>query len=174
MNQFPDPSEVSSRAMTCRRRVHGAQHQNSESPPPGRRGSLLVEMVVMTMVISVVAAVLLPMLTSIRTASLNSRYARLAVIELSNLRTRMEQLPQVTEAELAEQIKSVTLEEWFQKRYPESELSIAIVSDEATRISDHLIPLRLTLAGSDSEGNRRRADVSIVAWMNVAATGETP
>lgn len=79
----------------------------------GRRGTLLVEMVVCTILLSVVAMILVPGLTAVIRQRQAIRFDTLAIIELENLIARH-----------AVDTSPPRLSEWFQRRYPESVLEV--------------------------------------------------
>ena len=139
-----------------------------------RRGTVLVEMVVMTVVISVVATVLLPMLGAVRRANGAARYEQLAMIELENVRTQLEQSRPENRAALEDHLKTVEVGEWFGRRYPTALLTVSVAT--AAEIPEHeqLVPIRLTLAGSGDTPSQARRTVSVVAWIPVPQLEKQP
>jgi len=122
-----------------------------------RRGSLMIEMVVCTVLLSVVTAVLVPGIYAIHNQRKAARYDALAVIELNN------QMALATEKSNEEEPK---LTEWFAKRYPEATLSVKKV-DSGDEI---LTAVRFTIVRPLAEAVPP-VERSLVAWGPKADDG---
>ncbi len=122
-----------------------------------RRGSLMVEMVVCTLMLSVVAAVLAPGIHAIHAQRKATRFDTYALMELNN------QAALLQDATLSKQ----ELSAWFSDRYPEAELTVEIVASEPADdalLDDDATAVRLTIARPSADA---RPDVSrsLVVWM---------
>lgn len=82
-----------------------------------RRGSLMVEMVVCTVLLSVVAAILAPAIHGVKRQRIANRFETLALIELNNVAARLQAGNKMTASELG-------LSTWFAGRYPDAELAL--------------------------------------------------
>ncbi|MEQ9409683.1 MAG: hypothetical protein RIK87_18250 [Fuerstiella sp.] len=119
-----------------------------------RRGSLLVEMVVCTIMLSVVAAVLVPGIHAIHKQRKATRFDTCALIELNNLAVQIAQAPTTD---------SVVLSDWFSARYPDASLEIAPITADEAADSD-LTPIRIAIV---RPGIGARPDVkqTLVTWV---------
>ena len=114
-----------------------------------RRGSLLVEMVVCTVLLSVVAAILVPGIHAVHEQRKASRFDGMALIELNN------------QAAIATRngISSPELSAWFKERYP-----AATLSNEELQTENGLTSVRLQITRPSVDS---RPDVvrSLVVWI---------
>lgn len=127
-------------------------HQNSGN----RSGSLLVEMVVCTVLLSVVAALLVPGIHAVHKQRKATRFEVLSLIELNN---QCENLKLGDDA-------APQLSEWFHKRYPS-----AFVAIERIQISpsqpDRLQPCRVTITRPATDSVPEESE-SVVCWLEKA------
>ena len=79
-----------------------------------RKGSLVVEIIVCTVLLSAVASVLVPGIRAISRQRKATRFDTLALIELNNVATKVRRLDR----------SEVNLTNAFQSRYPEAELTL--------------------------------------------------
>lgn len=139
--------------MVCKIHLHASDHPRRDTSPPlhqrhnacrRRLGSLLIEMVVCTMLLSVVAVVLVPGIYAVHQQRMHARAETLTLIELNNVASRLRR---------ADSNKSV-LSEWFTARYPDSKLEVIPISPAAPAASSPEQPqaLRLRITRPAPEG----------------------
>ena len=119
-----------------------------------RTGSLMVEMVVCTVLLSVVAAVLVPGIHAVHGQRKATRFDTYALIELHNQATLLRQ--QGTPSGLQ-------LSPWFADRYAETQLAAEKVSIEEADGNDSA-PIKLTITRPSANA---KPDVvrSLVVWV---------
>jgi type II secretory pathway pseudopilin PulG len=130
-----------------------------------RKGSVLIEMVVMTIVVSVVATVLLPMLSAVRKTSRATKYEHLAMIELNNIHERLQAMSQTERDEILSGESAILTGTWFQQRYPQSQLTVTSAASAAPPIQPSLQPFRITIAYQDTVHYPGRNPVTVVVWV---------
>lgn len=126
-------------------------------PATQRRGSLLTEMIVVTVIVSVVATVLLPALRSIAQVQRATTFESHALIEVDNLHQRL----LVAGAASADTLQPGS---WFRDRYPQSVLTVERVATDSPPPADQLAALRLSLQRIPS-AERAESTVSVVVWV---------
>lgn len=100
--------------------MHQIFRQHAENHPwPPRRGSLMVEMVVCTILLSVVGLILAPAIQSVNRQRKAQNYETLTAIELNNL----------VEMVKASGETSAELEAWYTQRFPAAELTVDVQPD---------------------------------------------
>ncbi len=121
-----------------------------------RRGSLLVEMVVCTVLLSVVAALLVPGIHAVHEQRKAARFDAMAIIELNNLA-----------AGIRRGVNTVELSDWFQQRYPQTTFSAVPVAGDAAGMA--AVRLVLTVPSTDA-----RPDVvrTLVVWTEQQEAAE--
>jgi type II secretory pathway pseudopilin PulG len=107
-----------------------------------RRGSLMVEMVVCTILLSVVSAVLVPGIFAVHQQRKATRYETFALLELNNLAAMTNQQEPTT----------LKLSSWFTDRYSEAKLKIDEVTVPDAEPSAKHPPIRLTIIKATPEG----------------------
>ena len=125
------------------------QHLSQQSSGV-RKGSLIIEMVVCTVLLSVVTAVMVPGIYAVHQQRIATRYETLTLIELNNLA-----------AQLTHQSdRDLTVSDWFHSRYPEVSLTVSeIASDDDSRLKTFRLTLTRTRPGGHPDVNR-----SLVVW----------
>jgi len=120
-----------------------------------RRGTLMIEMVVCTVLLSIVTAVMVPGIYAVHQQRIATRFDTLTLIELNNLASRF------THQDSAE----LTLSPWFISRYPDTTLT----TDEVAASEDSPLPaVRLTVTRKRPSGHPELKR-SLVVWKS----GET-
>jgi hypothetical protein len=127
-----------------------------------RRGSLMVEMVVASVMLSTVAAILVPGIYAVHQQRQATRFDTLSLIELNNLSA-------VGRNTGAADRNALKLSEWFAERYVDAKLEV----QEVTAATDDapLQALRLTIvrpAGDDRPDFRH----SLIAWVAAKEVAE--
>ena len=123
-----------------------------------RRGSLMVEMVVAAVMLSTVAAILVPGIYAVHQQRQATRFDTLSLIELNNLSAVSRNMGVADH-------DTLKLSEWFTERYVDAKLEVEEVTVDAP-----LQALEFTIirpAGDDRPDFRH----SLVAWV---ATKEVP
>lgn len=138
-----------------------------------RQGVILIELVVMTIVISVVATVLLPMLGAARKAQAAARYEQFALMELNNVHAQLRSQPAVSRDELLRIASEMKPGAWLQQRYPTTQLTVSAAEEARLPAQPLLLPLRITLSNPEPQQTSRRRPVSTVVWLPTAAE-DTP
>ena len=122
MKLHPQISQIRHQTELCRRMTHRrppCEHRESAPirPPGTRKGALLVEMVVCTVVLSLVAAILVPSIHAIQRQRRISQLETLTLIELNNQAS----LKHMSEPNADSKPQ---LSNWFATRYPGASLTI--------------------------------------------------
>lgn len=122
----------------------------------------MVEMVVASIMLSTVAAILVPGIYAIHQQRQATRFDTLSLIELNNLSA-------VTRSDAAADGDSLKLSEWFAKRYVDATLEVEEVA--AAAIDVPLRAVRFTIIRSAGDGS---PDVrhSMVAWVDAREVQE--
>lgn len=126
-----------------------------------RRGSLLVEMVVCTVLLSVVAAVLVPGIHAVHEQRKATRFDTMVLIELNNQAAKLKTSGAGADPELSG---------WFLKRYPECEISTDVIEgDSATRKGMQAVRVTVTRTSVDGQSGLAR---SLVVWVSSKETDQ--
>lgn len=139
--------------MSCKMSHNPTDHRPPDSNTPSlhrhdachrRRGSLLIEMVVCTMLLSVVALVLVPGIFAVHQQRMHARVETLTMIELNNVANRLRHANDNTAA----------LSPWFTARYPDSKLEVTPISANQAAETSPAWPqaLRLRISRPAPEG----------------------
>jgi len=99
--------------------MHLIFRQHTQNHRLRRRGSLMVEMVVCTILLSVVGLILAPTIQSVNRQRKAQKFEALTAIELNNL---VEMIKATGET-------STELESWYTQRFPSAELTVNVQSD---------------------------------------------
>lgn len=121
-----------------------------------RRGSLLVEMVVCTVLLSIVAAILVPGIHAVNDQRKATRFDTMALIELNNQAALLKQRGKM---------EGSTLSAWFQQRYPDAELGSQILPEEGTPEGFVAVRFSITRPSTEPQSIVSR---SLVVWMSQA------
>lgn len=133
------------------------QTANSSRATDARRGSLMVEMVVCTAMLSIVSAVLVPGIYAVHQQRKATRYATLTLLELNNLAAMAgQQDPQ-----------TLKLSSWFTDRYRQTKLLVEDVTAPDGQTETDQTPVRLTIINTTADG---KPDVkhSLVIWPQLS------
>jgi hypothetical protein len=141
--------------------VHAtARHSHVAAGPPvfsggrghRRRGSLLLETVIASLLLCAAIGILMPILMSMKQQRVNHRFEALALVELQNLSGRLVQNP----------AEPAMLSDWFLDRYRTAEILVEplSVSESATDLQG----IRLTVL-RPQEG-KPPLRVSLVVWTD--------
>lgn len=122
--------------------------RNRTTPTSHRRGSLISELVICTVVMAVVAAVLIPSVVAVGRQRQTVRFETHALIELNGLAAKLKGQPN----------KEPVLSESFAARYPRAELSVSPRESQ----SSELKLIELSLAPSESRRNTKTFEVIVV------------
>jgi len=120
-----------------------------------RAGSLMVEMVVCTVLLSVVAAVLVPGIHAVHGQRKATRFETYALIELENQAAMLKQTKIPADLQLSS---------WFTDRYTETQFTAKDVAADATSDTTQT-PVRLTITRPSADA---KPDVvrSLVVWVD--------
>jgi len=126
---------------------------------PLRRGTLMVEMVVCTVLLSVVGLILAPAIQSVNRQRKSQRFEALTAIQLQNL---VEQFRATSEGQSnpKEQIEQAELADWYQYRYPRAELSLTVDPDADAGLIRIFLEITRPEYGDHVEQTR-----SLIAWI---------
>lgn len=107
-----------------------------------RRGSLMVEMVVCTVLLSVVAAILAPAIHGVKRQRIANRFETLALIELNNIAAQLQ-------ANGKTEVSKIEISSWFAERYPDAELALKTLdnSDDGTLSGTRIMVSRMVFDG---------------------------
>lgn len=134
---------------------HQQHTKDGRSATGRRRGSLMVEMVVCTAMLTIVSAVLVPGIYAVHQQRKATRYATLTLLELNNL------------AALAgrQDPETLKLSSWFTDRYGQTKLQVENVTLPGAELQTDFTPVRLTIIQTTPE---EQPDVShsLVVWLD--------
>ncbi len=125
----------------------------------GRRGVLVVEMIVCAVLLSVVALILIPGLQAVGKQRQAIQFETLALIELNNLQQEL-----LHRAPEPLHIGRLQLSQWFQRRYPGASVLAEAVPPTATEPDAPLTAVRLTVRRS-AGANTSEGRWSLVVWL---------
>lgn len=117
-----------------------------------RRGSLMVEMVVCTILLSAVAAVVAPGIKAVFEQRKKTRYETLTILELNNQQVKLQ---------AGVEIADLQLSPWFAKRYPDATLNaepVQVAADE-----EQMRPIRLSIVRQSDDAGRASRH-RLVVW----------
>lgn len=124
-----------------------------------RRGSLMVEMVVCTVMLSVVSAVLVPGIYAVHQQRKATRFETLTLLELNNLAAMATlQDPQ-----------TLKLSSWFANRYTQATLQIEEVTLPDAEPATGPMPVRLSITNATPDG-LPEIKHSLVIWPALSDT----
>lgn len=119
-----------------------------------RRGSLMVEMVVCTVLLSVVAAILAPAIHSVKRQRITNRFETLALIELNNVASRLQAAQ--------ERPTEIKVSPWFANRYADAKLTVESLDDDAP--DQQLSPTKITISRMIFDGEVELSR-SLTTWI---------
>ena len=125
-----------------------------------RHGSLMVEMVVAAVMLSTIAAILVPGVYAVHQQRQATRFETLALIELNNLSA-------VALSNVAADGAALKLSEWFTKRYVDTTLEV----EEVATAGVSLRALRFTIVRPAADGHPDFRH-SLVAWVAASEVQE--
>lgn len=132
------------------------QHRVFHNSTQRRRGSLMIEMVVCTVLLSVASTVLVPGIYAVHRQRRATKYDTLAVVELNNLAARV----------MSQGSQELTLSTWFATRYPDVRLTVSeITSDTDQPLSAFRLQLTRQRPPGQPEVHR-----SLVVWTAHGST----
>lgn len=115
----------------------------------------MVEMVVCTILLSVVAVVLVPGVHAVHAQRKETRFETLTLLELNNLAAKLPHVDDPAELKLSES---------FTSRYAEAELQL----EPGQRDDASLLPVRITIRRPNGE-SRPDTSRSLVVWISDAS-----
>lgn len=118
------------------------------------RGSLMIEMVVCTVLLSVVTAVLAPGLFAVHQQRKLTRYDTHSLVELNNLAA-------LATVQAPNELK---LSAWFTERYSTTELSVERAENDTSDPDDVLQAIQLTIVRDTPEG-KPNIEHSLTIWL---------
>ncbi|MCP4787160.1 MAG: hypothetical protein GY903_11290 [Fuerstiella sp.] len=127
-----------------------------------RRGSLMLEMVVAAVMLSTVAAILVPGIYAVHQQRQATRFDALSLIELNNLSA-------VTRNNGAADGDTLKLSEWFTKRYVDATLEVEEVASAAVDVPLRALRFTIVRPAGDSRPDFRH---SMVAWVSAREVQE--
>jgi type II secretory pathway pseudopilin PulG len=128
----------------------GKPHGDSDSRSGRRRGSLLLETVIASILLSTAIGILMPVLMSMKQQRLHHRFEALALVELQNLADRLRH----------DSAEPAALSDWFLDRYGTAELLVEPLP--VSEFPADLQGIRLTVL-RPQEG-KPPLRVSLVVW----------
>ncbi len=141
---------------------------------PRRKGSLVVEMVVCTILLSVISLVLVPAIHAMQQQRQAIRFQTLSRIELNNLYQRLQEESKVASQNEAALSQLVALTDAFLARYPEATLSCRLPVASSTSLSaadGQLVPVSLRI--STPQGlNQPDQECSVVVWLPAVSVAQ--
>lgn len=114
----------------------------------------MVEMVVCTVLLSVVAAILAPAIHGVKRQRIANRFETLALIELNNVAAKLRAGNKVTASE-------IELSTWFAERYPGAELAL---TSPDNRDDDLLSATKITITRMVFDGQITLSR-SLTTWV---------
>ena len=114
----------------------------------------MVEMVVCTVLLSVVAAILAPAIHGVKRQRIANRFETLALIELNNVAAKLQAGNKVTASE-------IELSTWFAERYPDAELAL---TSPDSRDDDLLSATKITITRMVFDGQITLSR-SLTTWV---------
>ncbi|MCR9200988.1 MAG: type II secretion system GspH family protein [Planctomycetaceae bacterium] len=128
-----------------------------------RRGSLMVEMVVCTILLSVVGLILAPAIQSVNRQRKAQKFEILTAIELENLVERL----RVQNQDDSFLPSEMSLEDWYHRRFPTATLSV-----ESSTAETGWTSVRLQITQPQNGGHVEQTR-SLMCWMSTEnAAGE--
>jgi type II secretory pathway pseudopilin PulG len=134
-----------------------------------RAGAILTELVVATVLISVIATVLLPLLSSVRRTNSAIEDEHLALIELGNLQVQLQQLRPENIDDLNRAVAQLTAEPWFRKLYPAATVAATLRQAAAPPNAPTVAPVQLSIEMPSRASQATRRNISVVVWISLAA-----
>lgn len=113
----------------------------------------MVEMVVCTVLLSVVAAILAPALHGVKRQRIANRFETLALIELNNIAAKLQANDRDS--------NSPELSQWFTSRYSDAKLNLKAIDSETT---DPLIATKITISRK-VYGGEVTSSQSLTTWI---------
>jgi len=124
-----------------------------------RRGSLMVEMVICTILLSTVMLVLAPALVAVQQQRQAMRFDTLTIVELNNIAARLH---------TGTAVGPIELSAWFAQRYPDATLVVEPL-DASEQDGPSPKPIRLTITRPSADG-RPNVERLLVVWVRESGT----